>query len=231
MGTSVSHRLPTTPRWNAVRARLLADGSIDAVRAELFNAGELDGWARELASPQIGKYVEALVDAHRSFAETLAHTERPNQAVQELVESVGRSALREESASAIAVAERALARTLIETARGDGLLSESTPREASEAWTRDRGAQANVLVQRFLGEVLHQFAAHCIGREVGDLAGRANFPTSGNARLIEKQVAVDARSVAERISLDGADRGLVARWPAVVGEAFRAASRLPEQDV
>jgi hypothetical protein len=229
MGTSVSHRSPNVPRWNAVIARILDEDDPRNIQAELFNAGSLDGWDTELGRGAVTRFVEALVEAHGSFANALTAAERPELAVQGLVEAVRQRALSEEGAPGVALAERAFARTLLATARPQAPPAEEAAQSPAERWESARGSPPE-LVQRFLGEVLHQYTRHIVARDAGQLLGRPGFEKATSVRNLERDLSSRARALSARVDVEGSAAQLVARWSDYVQRAFREGAALPDAD-
>jgi hypothetical protein len=226
MGTSRSFRSPDTPRWNAVIAHIANDEPRAQIRAELFNAGTLDGWATELGRPAISVYVEGLVEAHSALGSLLRESALPEHAIEELVARTRERALREEAAPALAIAERALTRTLLKTARADRPLAETRPQDAGETFEAARGSPAE-LVRRFLGEVMHQYTCHVVARDAGQIVGRGEISGAREARALERGLAEDAMRVAERVSVTGSEGELPSRWASIVADAFREGAARP----
>jgi hypothetical protein len=228
MGTSTSFRSPDHPRWNAVIARYLAHAPTEQVRAEIFNAGP--EWAEELGQPAIAAVAEALVAAHELLYHRLAQAERPDLAIQDTVADARRHALTESGGPALAVAERALQRTLIGVVRGDRALMEMSASEASDAWLANRGPDPSPLVRRFLGEVLHQFTSHVVARDAGRLLGRKGYETGEHVRRLERELAEAARSVAEAVQLPAEIERPSAWWAEAITAAFQIGGALPQHD-
>jgi hypothetical protein len=226
MGTSRSFRSPATPRWNAVISQIANDEPHEQIRAELFNAGFLDGWSEELGRPGVALLVKALVDAHGQLGTELREANRPDAAIEGVVAAARQEALRADEAPALAVAERALIRTLVGTAREDIALSESTPVQAAEAWEHNRGTPAS-LVGRFLGEVLHQFTCHVIARDAGQIVGRGYYEGARAVRTLERELAEQARVVGASVQVSGTAAELPQRWSALVNDAFIRAAAPP----
>ena len=226
MGTSRSFRSPHVPRWNSVIAHIANDEPYDQIRAELFNAGALDGWGEQFGRPGVRQLVVALVDAHGHFAEQLREAPRPEAAIETAVAAARQEALRVDGAPALAVAERALVRTLIGTARGGTALGASTPDQAAEAWENNRGTPAS-MVSRFLGEVLHQFTCHVIARDAGQIVGHGAFPDARAVRQLERSLAEQARDLGASIKVSGRASDLPRRWPSLVDDAFARAASPP----
>ena len=226
MGTSRSFRSPGTPRWRSIIGHIANDDPHELIRAELFNAGVLDGWNEEFARPGIKVYVDALVGAHGDLSEALREAARPQDAIEQLVSETRNEALRTDAAPTLAIAERALTRTLLGTVREGAPLGASEPNVASEAWERQRGTPAS-LVSRFLGEVLHQFTCHVIARDAGQIVGRGAYEGARSVRLLERDLARNAQQVASAIDVSGSAAELSGRWSTLVDEAFRRAAAPP----
>ena len=226
MGTSRSFRSPPVPRWNAVIAHIANDEPHELIRAELFNAGVLDGWSEEFGRPGVAHLVAALVDAHGHLAEQLREVPRPEAAIEATVASARQEALRIDEAPALAVAERALVRTLISTAREEVALSDSTPEQAAAAWENNRGTPES-LVSRFLGEILHQFTCHVIARDAGQIVGRGTYEDARAVRQLERSLASQARELGSAVEVSGAAGELSERWSSVVDDAFKRAAAPP----
>ena len=226
MGTSRSFRSPPVPRWNAVIAHISNDEPQEQIRAELFNAGVLDGWGEELGRPGVARLVVALVEAHGHLAERFREAPRPEAAIETAVATARQEALRVDEAPALAVAERALVRTLIGTAREGIALGESTPDQAAEAWENNRGTPAS-LVSRFLSEVLHQFTCHVIARDAGQIVGRGAFADARAVRHLERSLAEQARDLGSSVEVSGTASELPYRWSSLVDDAFTRAASPP----
>jgi len=229
MGTSRSFRSPSVPRWNSVIAQIANDEPHEQIRAELFNAGLLDGWGEELGRPGVARLVAALVEAHGQLGELLREAPRPESAIETVVAAARQEALRLDEAPALGVAERALVRTLIGTAREGIALSESTPEQAADAWQGNRGTPES-LVSRFLGEVLHQFTCHVIARDAGQIVGRGAFEGARAVRHLERSLAEQARELGSSVEVSGTASELPERWSSLVDDAFRRAASPPRMD-
>lgn len=226
MGTSRSFRSPGTPRWRAVLGHIASDDPHELIRAELFNAGVLDGWNAEFGRPGISVYVETLVNAHGQLGDALREAVRPQDAIEQLVSETRQRALRTDAAPTLAIAERALTRTLLGTIREGAVLGVGEPAAAGETWERERGTPAS-LVSRFLGEVLYQFTCHVIARDAGQIVGRGPHEGARSVRLLERALARDAQQVASTLKVRGSPAELSGRWPSLVDEAFRRAATPP----
>ncbi len=227
MGTSRSFRSPAVPRWQSVLAQIANAEPAEQVRAELFNAGRLDGWDTVLGTGAIASaFIEALVDAHGTLGARLRGAERVELAIAEVTANAREQALRVEGAPGVALAERALQRTLLRAARPELAVAEGGTEGAAEAFERARGSPAQ-LVQSYLGDVLHQYTCHVIARDAGQLIGRGEIARARDVRVLERRVAEDARRVAERIDVAGAPGELSERWPTFVRAAFSEAAARP----
>lgn len=227
MGTSRSFRSPPTPRWQSVLAQIANAEPAEQVRAELFNAGQLDGWDAVLGTRAIASaFVEALVDAHETLPARLREAERAEFAIADVVANARAEALRVEGAPGVALAERALQRTLMRAARPEPTAGEPGAEGAAVAFEHSRGSPAE-LVQSYLGDVLHQYTCHVIARDAGQLVGRGEIAGARDVRMLERRVAEDARRVADRIDVAGAPGELPQRWSTFVRAAFSEAAARP----
>lgn len=226
MGTSRSFRSPATPRWQSVLAQIVNAEPAEQVRAELFNAGRLDGWDSVLGAGAIaGAFVEALVNAHGTLGARL-RAEGAELAIAQVAAGAREQALRAEGAPGVALAERALQRTLLRAARPEPTATGAGAEAAAEAFERARGSPAQ-LVQSYLGDVLHQYTCHVVARDAGRLIGRGEIGGARDVRALERALAEDARRVAERVVVAGAPAELPARWPVLVRKAFSEAAARP----
>lgn len=226
MGTSRSFRSPRQPRWHSVLAYIANDEPHELIRAELFNAGVLDGWNGELGRPGISVYVSALVEAHGQLSGAMREAVRPEDAIEQIVGSTRERALRLGAGPSLAIAERALIRTLIGAARGPIALGTSDRQQAVAAWESGRGSPAG-LVSRFLGEVLHQYTCHVIARDAGQIVGHGAYEGARSVRHLERSLASEARLVGASVEVSGSAAELPHRWPSLVNEAFRRAATPP----
>jgi hypothetical protein len=226
MGTSRSFRSPAVPRWQSVLAQIANAEPAEQVRAELFNAGRLDGWDTVLGAGAIaGPFVEALLDAHGTLGGRL-RAERVELAIAQVAAGAREQALRGEGAPGVALAERALQRTLLRAARTEPIATTAGTEGAAEAFERARGSPAQ-LVQAYLVDILHQYICHVVARDAGQLIGRGEIAGAREVRALERRLAEDARRVAEQVVVAGPPGELSARWPALVREAFSKAAARP----
>jgi hypothetical protein len=223
MGTSISHRSPETARWRAVQAAY-AEGLTDSrVALEILRAAE--DWRPALRSEAIAHYVEALEVAHASFADRLRATRLAPEAVQAVVEEVRKAALASRGdISGVALAERALQRTLVDAARSQRPLVDTDGPEAATAWTRNRGTAPAELVGRFVGELFRQFTRHVVARDLAALVGHPRFKDVTEAHNYRSRLAehiADQASEAYELSYRRQPQGA---WQRAVDEVFAPAS-------
>jgi hypothetical protein len=225
VGTSVSFRSPNTPRWQALRASLETSESFDRIRSELFNAGE--SWGEEFAHEAIAPFVTGLVRAFDTLAEALRSVDRPEHAVLPIVREARAEAVAAGAPASVALAERALMRTLVEAMRMETPLSAMSSDDAGRTWETKRGASASVLAQRYLAEVIRQFALHAVSRDAASVFRRTQ--DAGSSRDFAQTVADTAAEVAGVAHFDERElREQPARaWATAVRSVFTTGRDLP----
>ena len=227
MGTSVSFRSPNTPRWQALRGSLETSESLERIRSELFNAGE--SWADEFADAAIAPFLRALLRAYDTMADAVSGVERPEWAILSIVREARSESIAAGAPASLAIAERALMRTLVDAMRGNSPLSASSAGEAASAWQANRGASAAGLAQRYLAEVVQQFALHAVSREAAAVFRRTG--DAGASRELAQSVGETAAEAARSARFeDGELREEPARaWAAAVRAVFSVGQRLPSR--
>jgi hypothetical protein len=227
MGTSVSFRSPNTPRWQAFRSSVEASESLERVRSELFNAGQ--SWAEEFASDAIGPFVRGLIRAYDTLGDSLERAERPERALLPIVREARLEAVAAGAPASLAIAERALMQTLVMTMRRTVPLSETSSADAAAAWQAKRGHSAAALAQRYLTEVIRQFALHAVSREAAAVFRRA--ADSQASREFTSSVGDSAAEVASFARFDDYElRQSPARaWANAVRSVFSAGRQLPNR--
>jgi hypothetical protein len=227
VGTSVSFRSPNTPRWQALRGSLETSESLERIRSELFNAGE--SWSQEFADDAITPFVRGVVRAFDSLGEALTQAERPERALLPIVREARFAAIAAGAPASVAIAERALIQTLVMAMRRDAPLAETTSAEAAEAWRENRGLSAAALAQRYLTEVVRQFALHAVSRDAAAVFRR--MEDAGALREFARSVGETAAAVADSATFDDYElRQSPARaWRNAVQTVFRAGRELPTQ--
>jgi hypothetical protein len=227
MGTSVSFRSPNTPRWQALRGSLETSESLERIRSELFNAGE--SWGEEIANEAIAPFVQGLIQAYDTLDDALGQTERPEHAVLPIVREARSEAVAAGAPASLAIAERALMHTLAEALRGELPLAQSSSADAAEAWRQNRGSSAAALAQRYLAEVVRQFALHAVSRDAAAVFRRT--ADAGVSREFARNVGDTAASVANAARFDDHElRQMPARaWAAAVQAVFAAGRELPHR--
>lgn len=188
MGTSVSNRSPNTSRWRAAVAAYARGVPEERASLELVNAAH--EWVPSLTSDAVGAYVAALEEAWGQFPAQVQAASRGDQAITEVVDTATRAALASSGdASAVAFAERALRRVLIESSQSGRAVADSTPAQIETAWLANRGATAAGLVAQFAGELVSQFAKHAVTRDVAGLVGHQQFPSVNEMRRYADEIA------------------------------------------
>jgi hypothetical protein len=225
MGTSISHRSPDTPRWRAVQAAYAQGLSDERVGVEILRASS--GWEEALTSDAVAQYVVALESAYTTLADELRHPQtHPPNVVQGVVESTRYAALSGQGdISAVPVAERAFQHTLIETARGERSFLESSPAEAADAFSRNRGDSPAALVGRFVEHLISQYARHVIARDLAALVGHERIPdiraASSYTDRVSHHLEIKTRSAYEEAPA-GPDPTM--RWRLALRSIFAAST-------
>lgn len=218
MGTSSSYGSPRVPRWNAFNRALDNQFPVERLRITLFLAGET-GWRAALDAPALATFAEALVEAHATLGDRLAVADRPAAVIAEVV-SDARAALFDEAySSALPVAERALRAVLLERAQGAAPVADSTGQEAAEAWKRSRG-DPSTLVQRYMGELFGQWAAHVMARDTARLIGHEPGRSNAEIRELSQNVRDRVAELAGAVSAGIQPADIGASWQRLVGAIF-----------
>jgi hypothetical protein len=227
MGTSVSFRSPNTPRWQAFRGALETHESVDRVRSELFNAGA--SWGEDFSNQAIAPFVHGLVHAYDTLEDELGRAVRPEVPVLSIVREARSQAIAAGAPASVAIAERALARTLLGALRQDVPIAESTSQGALETWRANRGRTVAALAQRYLAEVARQFAMHAVSREAA-----TTFPRSQNVgavRELSRTIGDAAATFATDVRFDEGElrQSPHQAWSAAVRSVFSAGRELPRR--
>lgn len=227
MGTSVSFRSPSTPRWHAFRASLESAQPIERSRAELFSAGA--SWGEEIASENLGPFVRSLISAYSEFGETLARSERPEEAISRLVRGARNEAVAAGASAVLAIAERALQQTLIVSVRSSQPLARTSPEDAAETWSEKRGSSAAQLTARYLSEVVRQFALYATSREAAAVFSQAEDAT--RSRRVTRELGRSVAALAADVEIsDAALREAPATaWRDAVQSVFNRGREWPER--
>ena len=227
MGTSTSYRAPAQPRWNAFVAALASGESVARVRSELFNAG--NEWESALATPAVSAYADSLAKLFEGLPARLADAPDSGAAVAAMVVEAKRSSLAEGFSPALALAERAFLRVVIQTSGGLSAADDADG-PLADRWRDRRGDSPEALVSQFTGELLGQYARHVIDREAGRLATGKSGP--GEPAALSGEVAREAADLGRDIASRGftAGESVVEAWPRVLRDTFRAGRQLPTVD-
>lgn len=226
MGTSTSRRSPRTPRFGAFATALGGSAGPERAVSELYQAAATT-WQAEVAGAAVVPFVAAALDAHAGLTEQLRGND-PAAAVADLVRRARNEAIHASGGSlAVALAERALTRLLVETLAGDRGLAQTTRDEAMNLWTQRRG-DAATLGRQLVSEVIRQLALHIASRDVPQFVS-SEGRTAGSARELVRKVADGAAAAAFEATRDSAiRRGSVNEdWAAAVATAFRSGRQLP----
>ncbi|HUA74317.1 MAG TPA: hypothetical protein VL988_06120 [Solirubrobacteraceae bacterium] len=198
----------------------------ERVQSELFNAGH--DWQAALAEPAIATFAAAIFEAHATLAERLRASERPEQAIQQVLSSAREAATAEPPSAAAALAERAFVAMLTRTAAGDTALAALDGAAAAERFSAARGSPDRFL-SGYLGELLGQYARHVTAREVGRLTEGERAMSVRQTRALTRELAAAATEIgrATEVSAGSAD-AVRAAWSEAVSGAFVRGARLPE---
>lgn len=223
MGTSTSYRAPSTPRWNAFIAALTGGAPLDRLRSELFNAG--NEWELALAAPAIASYAMTVNELYEGFPGRLEAVQRLDEGVVNIIADARASSANAGFSPALPVAERALARLIIEAL--DGIASPAASTGAlADRWREARGDSANALVAKFAGQVVSQYARHVIDREAGRLA--VALPQVRSSALSSSLAAAAAELTESAANQHLANRTLtVSGWSTLLHRAFATGRALP----
>lgn len=198
MGTSASRRSPERSlRWRAVRAALVGPIPAERAVAVMFVAARSEVWLEYLTSPALIAYARAADEASAALAGS-----SPNESdvVSRLVAGARDQGLAAGGGGlALPLAERALARILLQQAR--------SPAAA------DAPASAQLLV-----ETVRQLALHLAARDMPDAARLASLPIS-TARERTREIGNAAATVAEPAGETVAREGPEA-WPRAIRAAL-----------
>lgn len=219
MGTSISNRSPDTARWRAVRSAYLHGLPDERVALEITRAAE--PWREALLSPAVAAFLSTIVDSFEDVPRQLAQAE-PDAVVRNITEAAYEAAVASSGdVSGLAMAERALQRTLISCLRREGLISETSRVEAAAQWIERRGGAPRDLAARFVADVLQQFGRHVIARDVGGLVGTERFPNTEAARTFAARIAGTIAVPATDAFLEAAQRATVAdAWHEAITSLF-----------
>jgi len=208
-----------------VRALIRHGSSPPEVLAAMMVAAGSDEWLAMLASPGVSVYAEQIAAAWHQMPDRL-DTGDPHTIVNDVVQQARERALSAGGGGvAVALAERALARVLL-----DRLTTRGTPedREADlpAAWRSNRGINPGDLAGSLLAETMRQLARHFFARDGAAVTGSAAIPDVHVLRTLTRQVGDAAADSAERGRAVLIQRGTEA-WADGVRLAFRAGGARP----
>lgn len=224
MGTSQSYRSPPTARWAGFVAAITGGAELDRVRSELFNAG--NEWREALSQAAVQSYAVSVATLHGELASRLAGADRPETVIGEVIAEARRASHDAGFSPATPIADRAFARLVLSALGGVGLSADDQATTPAGRWEAARGSDPSVLVSRFVGEVLGQFARHAADRE----AGRESSEGRGSAvsAALSEGLAELAAAVGEEASRGSADAALsLEGWSGLMGRAFETGRVLP----
>jgi hypothetical protein len=228
MGTSISFRAPPTPRWNAFIAALEAGAPLQRICSELFNSG--NEWEDSLGLPAVAVFAAKLVESFDSLPDRLREADQVDATLTNVLAEARGASVDAGFTAALGLAERAFGAVLVRTAAGTRPLAEVTPEAAADIWSAERGDQPGALAERYLAELLGQYARHAVTREAGRLAvGREPRKVSSTRRLADA-LAETAAQVALVVRIDTDDPSTLREsWASLVDAAFAEGRRLPQE--
>lgn len=200
MGTSVSIRSPSSSRpWAMVRASIRGGATPRTVLAEMMiAAGSADDWLSMLQSPGLGVYAARVAQAWHEMPEQVQiHGMR--DAIANVIDDTRTAGLSAGGGGlAIGIAERALARVLVERLPGtDSAAVSSAGIGAAAAWQSNRGLSPGDLVASFLAETMRQLVCHFFARDAANVTGGAAVPDARALRQLTRQIGDAAAETAE----------------------------------
>jgi hypothetical protein len=198
MGTSVSVRSPSDSRaWALVRASISNGVTPRMVLAEMMVAAAADEWLALLQSPGLGVYASRLAQAWHEMPDEV-QVLGTREAIANIVDDTRTAGLAAGGGLAIGVAERALARVLIERIpHTEPAAAEVTATDAASAWRANRGLSPGDLIASFLAETMRQLACHFFSRDAAHVTGGAGVPDARALRQLTRQIGDAAAEAAE----------------------------------
>lgn len=178
--------------------------------------------------PAVAAFAVAISDAHATFSERLAVSERPEHAIQQVVGEARAASEAEAASSASALAERAFVAVITRAAAGEASLATAAPADAAARSAAARGAPAD-FVSGYVGELLGQYARHVTAREAGRLTEGERGLSVSQTRRLTRNLAAAAEEIgrAGPVRADTAD-AIRANWEVLVRDVFSRGRRLPE---
>jgi hypothetical protein len=200
MGTSVSVRSPFGSRpWAMVRASIGNGSPPQMVLADMMvAAGSRDDWLSLLQSPGLHVYAMRVGQAWHEMPQ-LVQSFGLREAIANVVDETRTAGLSAGGGGlAIAVAERAVARLLLERLPRTEIEAASvTDTGIASAWQINRGSSPGDLVATFLAETMRQLASHFFARDAASLTGRSAVPDARALRNLTRQIGDAAAEAAE----------------------------------
>lgn len=191
MGTSMSRRSPSTPRFAAFVAALGSDVGTPRVVSEFYSA-VAPGWGGELAGPGVAAIAAALHSSGEIWGDEVSTADSPGLVLSSIVAQARNVAIHQAGGSvAIALGERALARLLLK------LQHEHMSASPEQGRGEELGIDRSDLTRRYLGEVVRQLALHVASRD-------APQHVSAEGRAVQAARSV-VREVAEAAAFAAAD--------------------------
>jgi hypothetical protein len=168
-------------------------------------AGSGDDWLSLLQSPGLNVYATRVAQAWHEMPQ-LVQSHGLREAIANVVDETRTAGLSAGGGGlAIAIAERAVARLLLERLpRTEFGAARFTDSGIASAWQINRGSSPGDLVASFLAETMRQLASHFFARDAASLTGRPAVPDARALRELTRQIGDAAAEAAEpaRLVLD-----------------------------
>jgi len=214
-----------------VRASINSGIAPRTVVAEMMvAAGAVDEWLSLLQSPGLGVYASRIAEAwHEMPGQVEVHGAR--EAIANFVDDTRTAGLAAGGGGlAIGVAERALARVLVERIpQAQPAAAGATVTGAVSAWQANRGSTPGDLIANFLAETMRQLASHFFSRDASSVTGGAAVPDARALRQLTRQVGDVAATTAEPARHILRERGAQA-WSDGVRIAFQTGGARGQPD-
>jgi hypothetical protein len=227
MGTSVSLRSPAGSRaWAVVRALIRHGSSPPEVLAAMMVAAASEDWLAMLQSPGLTAYAARAAEAWHEMPERLGRDD-PHTVVRAMVQQARDVALAAGGGGvAVGLAERALARVLLERLATAGAPAGRQEADLVRAWRANRGLNPGDLAGSLLVETMRQVARHFFTRDGAAVTGTAAIPDVNTLRALTREVGEAAARSAQPGRAMLMERGAQA-WADGVRLAFRVGGTRP----
>jgi hypothetical protein len=180
-----------------VRALIQNGSPSPDVLTAMMAAAVSEGWLVMLQSAALNRYAEAVADAWEQMPARLNRAD-PYEVVNDVVAAARDRALREGSGGvAVGLAERAMARLLLERTAAAPMAGDA-PTDLASRWRETRGVNPGDLASTFLAETMRQVARHFFARDAAVFIGTAAIPDVRALRALTRSVGDAAAGTAEQ---------------------------------